>query len=65
MITGAGGDDVLVGNGGHDTLRGWSGDDRVYAKDGVADTVDCGDGTGDRLQADGTDSRTGCEGTAP
>ncbi len=70
-IDGEGGDDELSGGGGDDTLDGWSGndtidggpgDDTIQARDGEADTIDCGDGANDRALFDaGVDSVVGCE----
>ena len=43
-VRGANGDDLIFGDQGQDTLKGEGGDDRVVAKDGSADTLDCGAG---------------------
>ena len=45
VLRGGGGGDTLDGKGGADQLFGDSGDDKIGARDGVADTIDCGDGT--------------------
>ncbi len=48
------------GTGGADTLNGDAGDDTVNARDGVADTIDCGPGA-DTAVADAADTTTSCE----
>jgi RTX calcium-binding nonapeptide repeat (4 copies) len=60
LATGAG-NDSITGGAGSDVIRAGAGDDVVYARDGVADTVDCGEGT-DLVQADPVDSVVNCEG---
>ena len=60
-IEGGGGNDTITGLGGVDTLRGGAGDDFLKALDGTGETVDCGDGTGDRSERDAADTLTGCE----
>ncbi|HEX8121430.1 MAG TPA: calcium-binding protein [Solirubrobacteraceae bacterium] len=73
-ITGGAGADTLVGNawanvlrggGGADTLRGGDGSDRLEAAADDVDTkIDCGPGTGDRVNLDATPldpAPTGCE----
>jgi Ca2+-binding RTX toxin-like protein len=59
-VIGTLGDDVLIGGAGNDRLQGGSGADRIEARDGGADTVDCGPGS-DVAIVDETDSVTGCE----
>ena len=56
------GNDTLTGGGGADELLGGNDADQIFARDGVADTVDCGTGT-DNAQTDrlSLDSVTGCE----
>ena len=53
--------DILTGGGAADRLAGGPGDDRIDARGGGADSVDCGPGTGDVASVDETDSVTGCE----
>jgi hypothetical protein len=71
VIDGAGGDDRLCGDTGNDAITGRTGgdqllggfdDDDLFARDGIADVVDCGLGT-DSAQTDqlSLDSVTGCE----
>jgi Ca2+-binding RTX toxin-like protein len=68
LIGGAGGDtlnggvgnDFLDGAGGADVLLAGAGLDLVHARDGVADTGDCGT-EDDTLVADGVDAFVGCE----
>ena len=58
---GGDGNDVLIGGRGADELDGGNGDDRIYAFDGVRDSIDCGAGT-DTLSHDLYDQpRYGCE----
>jgi len=59
-LEGAGGDDVLDGHSGADMLNGGDGNDTLLARDGVADTVDCGAGN-DTAMVDPADTVTGCE----
>ncbi len=61
-ITGNAGPNDLVGNLGTDTLNGLAGDDRLFGRDGLVDTLDCGDGAGDAVDQDPTDTMTNCEG---
>jgi Ca2+-binding RTX toxin-like protein len=44
--------DSLIGDGGPNVLHGNEGDDSLSARDGVADVVDCGTGTGDTAVTD-------------
>jgi len=44
VLLGRGGNDVLYGRGGNDVLRGGTGNDRLYARDGVRETVNGGPG---------------------
>lgn len=56
-LFGSGGADVITGNGGTDFVSAGLGDDRVFVKDRIADTVNCGGGTADRVERDaGLDS---------
>jgi diguanylate cyclase (GGDEF)-like protein len=52
-------DDVLIGGPGEDVLRGGAGADRFLARDGEADTIDCGTGA-DVVEADPIDTLTNC-----
>ena len=56
-------DDTIVGNDRANVLDGSEGDDALAAVDGVADQVDCGDGS-DRASVDAIDVLTGCEAVA-
>ena len=49
------GDDTMYGQNGNDTLLGRGGNDQLFAHDGARDTVDGGDGDGDRADVDGSD----------
>jgi hypothetical protein len=60
VLKGSGGGDTLDGKGGADHVFGESGDDKITARDGVADTIDCGDGA-DTVLADVQDVLIGCE----
>jgi hypothetical protein len=60
VLRGGGGGDTLDGKGGADQLFGEGGDDTIRARDGVADTIDCGDGN-DTVQADAQDTVIACE----
>jgi Ca2+-binding RTX toxin-like protein len=59
-LDGGPGNDVLAGAGGADAYRAGAGDDAVLALDGVAETVDCGEGA-DEADADREDLPSGCE----
>jgi Ca2+-binding RTX toxin-like protein len=59
-LFGGGGDDTVTGGAGADVLNGGPGNDTIQARDGVADRVDCGDGT-DTVVADAVDAVVGCE----
>ena len=59
-VTGGDGDDTLDGGGGADVIGGGAGDDRIEARDGLVDTIDCGEGD-DRATADPVDVVTNCE----
>jgi hypothetical protein len=60
-LAGGDGPDRLVGGPGHDTFRGGPGRDRITSRDGVRDTVSCGDGR-DLVVADWLDViARGCE----
>jgi Ca2+-binding RTX toxin-like protein len=69
-LDGGDGDDVLRGGPSSDTLDGGAGVDQYLAEggndtlfngDGIAETVDCGDGTTDDAEPDPADSFIGCE----
>lgn len=53
-LRGEGGDDRIEGGLGADVLDGGAGNDTILARDGVADTVTCGDGI-DTVDADPVD----------
>jgi hypothetical protein len=59
-LTGGTGNDFLDGGGGADVYKGGAGLDLVHARDGVADSVDCG-AEEDTLVADAADVTAGCE----
>lgn len=61
-IEGFGGPDVIDGRGGADTVVAGAGADVIAARDGVADSIDCGPDT-DTVTADvsGLDTLLGCE----
>ncbi len=63
VLNGAIGADVIDGGAGPDVLLGGNDDDQLLARDGFADTVDCGDGIADSAQTDqlSVDAVTGCE----
>ena len=65
-FTGDEGNDTLTGGGGSDVLDGGPDDDRVFARDGAADTVRCGSetdtATADQRSVDKVDGD--CESTA-
>jgi Ca2+-binding RTX toxin-like protein len=65
-LDGGPGDDQVTGGKGTDGLYGGDGNDTIDARDGVADTVDCGPGS-DTVSRDSVDVVTGCEqtGTLP
>lgn len=54
------GNDTIDGRGGRDAIAGLSGDDTIEARDGVADTIDCGDGD-DTAFVDPIDAFANCE----
>jgi peptidoglycan/xylan/chitin deacetylase (PgdA/CDA1 family) len=54
-LLGGPGADALNGGPGGDRLFGGGGNDRLLAKDGVADTVNCGGGSGDVAKVDVAD----------
>lgn len=60
-LRGSAGADCLDGGSGRDVLIGEWGDDRIDARDGAADTVDCGLGRGDVAIADRFDTTRDCE----
>jgi hypothetical protein len=59
-LEGNGGGDTLTGLGASDSFFGGAGSDTLNARDGVADTVNCGTET-DTGNADGVDTLTACE----
>jgi hypothetical protein len=60
QISGGNHRDRITGGPGADTIRGGNAGDVIKAKDGEADTVDCGGGT-DRVKADKQDKLVSCE----
>jgi hypothetical protein len=60
IFNGNGGNDGLFGGGGVDTFLGGPGDDNLVARDGQAETVNCGDGH-DTAISDDADTRSSCE----
>ena len=61
-LIGGPGNDVLVGGPGRDVYLGGPGNDTIDARDGVAETVDCGAGTRDAATVDARDTvRPSCE----
>ncbi|HEX6712946.1 MAG TPA: MopE-related protein [Thermoleophilaceae bacterium] len=59
-IDGGPGADVIDGAGGSDTLVGGDGADRIFARDGVAEAIDCGEGS-DTATLDAADAANACE----
>jgi Ca2+-binding RTX toxin-like protein len=61
-LNGGEGDDFLKGGKKPDTLNGGPGADRIWAKRGGIDTIDCGanDGAADKVKADRDDVITNC-----
>ena len=60
VLMGGNGADRLVGGPGVDSISGGAGNDYIDARDGEADTVDCGLGR-DTVVADKVDTLSGCE----
>jgi hypothetical protein len=54
------GNDILDGRGGRDAYEAGSENDTIRARDGIAEPVDCGDGT-DTAVVDTIDTVTACE----
>jgi hypothetical protein len=63
-INGGDGQDTLYGGPEGDTLDGGAGDDTIEARDGVADTIDCGPGI-DLALADANDIVINCNDPVP
>ena len=59
-LEGGGGNDTLRGNGGRRRPLGGAGDDTIEARDGIADTIDCGPGS-DTARVDPLRHVAGCE----
>lgn len=62
-LSGGNGDDVLVGGAGRDSLGAHDGADRLHARDGERDNVDCAGGSlapGDRAVVDAGDYVVSC-----
>jgi RTX calcium-binding nonapeptide repeat (4 copies) len=60
LYRGSAGPDLVLAEAGLDTVAALAGDDAVNSQDGLAETVDCGDGQ-DRVQPDAGDVLIGCE----
>ncbi len=58
LLSGQGGDDTLTGGPAKDILSGGPGADLFHTRDGVKDTINCGDGTDNTADRDAIDSRT-------
>ena len=54
-IDGDDGNDVITGGSGSDNISGNDGNDKIYARDGVKDTITCGNGPMDTVDADKID----------
>ena len=63
-LDGGAGDDTLNAFAGQDTVLGGSGIDNVQARDGEADSVDCGPDE-DAATTDAIDTRVNCDPAAP
>lgn len=63
-IDGGDGEDSLHGGPAADVIRGGAGDDTIEARDGIADTIDCGPGI-DLALADAIDTVTDCNDPVP
>ncbi len=62
QLAGGPGADRLTGGPGADSMLGDSGNDKLLARDGAADTVNCGSGSGDVATVDAVDRVAGnCE----
>jgi Ca2+-binding RTX toxin-like protein len=60
-LRGGDGNDRIHGGRGRDTIAAQAGNDRIFARDGERDVIDCGPGF-DRVRADGADVvDTSCE----
>jgi Ca2+-binding RTX toxin-like protein len=59
-IDGGDGGDVIDGLGGRDTIDGGPGNDRITSRDGIQESIDCGDGN-DLAVTDEFDSAANCE----
>ena len=60
VLDGGAGNDFIEGGGGADVYRGGNGYDLLHARDGIADTGDCGSDE-DTLVADAGDAIADCE----
>lgn len=60
-LNGGAGNDKLVGGSGKNTLNGGAGNDTIDARNGRADSVDCGAGKRDRAKVDRRDRVKHCE----
>ena len=60
QISGGNSRDRVIGGPGTDAIKTGTGGDRIRARDGEADTIDCGSGI-DRVSADASDKVSACE----
>jgi len=60
VVTGRG-IDTISGGPGHNSIFSGGGNDKIDVKDGVADDVDCGTGSSDKVNADLIDRLVNCE----
>jgi Ca2+-binding RTX toxin-like protein len=60
-VIGGSGNDILGGSAEVNAISAGLGNDTVNSRDGVADGVDCGGGSGDALTSDIKDSNVACE----
>ena len=62
VLDGGFGNDLIVGGAGRDQIRGGLGNDTIQAADNEVDTIDCGPGANDSVDADTIDVVAGnCE----
>jgi hypothetical protein len=61
VLSGGPGFDQLDGKGGFDAYFGDKDGAAIFARDGRAERVDCGDGAGDTATTDDLDQTSGCE----
>jgi Ca2+-binding RTX toxin-like protein len=56
FLDGGFGNDLIIGGAGRDQIRGGWGNDSIQARDGEVDTIDCGIGAQDTVDADSFDT---------